>query len=139
MQYTSREFFDLEVEKIWKRAWQMACHEDDMPNVGDYVPYDIAGMSFLVVRTGQDEFKAYYNACLHRGRKLRENRGGAGPPSSVALSTAGLGTSTAALRQVPCQWDYPGLKAQRAVAAGGPDRPLGTLHLHQPRPQLRAP
>ena len=43
--YTSREFHDIEVEKIWKKTWQMACHEDDMPNVGDYVPYDIAGMS----------------------------------------------------------------------------------------------
>ena len=29
--YYSREFFDLEVEKIWKRVWQMAAHEDDLP------------------------------------------------------------------------------------------------------------
>src|SRR5271156_441662 len=48
--YTSRTFHDLEVEKLWKRVWQVACHEDDLPGVGDYVPYDIAGLSFLVVR-----------------------------------------------------------------------------------------
>ena len=23
--YTTRAFHDLEVEKVWKRAWQMAC------------------------------------------------------------------------------------------------------------------
>ncbi|HAY51729.1 MAG TPA: iron-sulfur protein, partial [Acidimicrobiaceae bacterium] len=26
--YTSQEFFDLEVEKIWKKAWQMVCREE---------------------------------------------------------------------------------------------------------------
>jgi hypothetical protein len=33
--YFSKEFHDLEVEKVWKRVWQMACHEDDIPEVGD--------------------------------------------------------------------------------------------------------
>ena len=33
--YTSQEFFDLEVEKIWKKAWQMVCREEHIPNVGD--------------------------------------------------------------------------------------------------------
>jgi nitrite reductase/ring-hydroxylating ferredoxin subunit len=73
--YISREYHELEKEHLWKRTWQMACHEDDFPNVGDCVPYDIADMSFLLVRVAEDEFKAYYNACLHRGRKLREVRG----------------------------------------------------------------
>src|SRR5687767_4192920 len=63
-QYISKEFHDLEVEKLWSRVWQMACHEDDIPEVGDYLPYDIAGMSFLLVRTKPDEVKAYHNACL---------------------------------------------------------------------------
>src|SRR5690348_16941912 len=62
--YISREFFDLEVERLWKRVWQMACREEDIPNVGDNIVYDIAGMSFIVVRIGPDQFKAYYNACL---------------------------------------------------------------------------
>ena len=57
-----------------EREHKVAAHEDDFPNVGDVVPYDITTMSFLVVRTGEDEYKAYYNACLHRGRKLRETR-----------------------------------------------------------------
>ncbi len=32
--------------------WQMACHEDDIPEVGDYLVYDIPHLSFLIVRTG---------------------------------------------------------------------------------------
>ena len=72
--FTSREFHELEKQHLWSRVWQMAAHEDDFPNVGDVVPYDIVDKSYLVVRVAEDEYKAYYNACLHRGRKLRESR-----------------------------------------------------------------
>ena len=50
--YFSKEFHDLEVEKVWKRVWQMACHEDDIPDVGDYHVYEVANLSFLIVRSG---------------------------------------------------------------------------------------
>ena len=107
--YYSQEFFDLEVEKLWKRVWQMAAHEDDLPNVGDYLPYDIAGMSFLIVKSGEDEYKAYYNSCLHRGRKLREHRGKQAdelrcPFHGWAWKLDG------SIKQIPCEWDFPDLK-----------------------------
>ena len=68
--YYSRDFFDLEVERLWKRVWQLACHEDDIPNVGDSLVYDIASLFYVIVRTGKDEIRAFPNACLHRGRAL---------------------------------------------------------------------
>jgi len=109
--YISKAFHDLEVEKLWKRVWQVACHEDDLPGVGDYVPYDIAGMSFLVVRTGPDTFKAYYNACLHRGRKLREHRGKAA--AELRCQFHGWTWSLdGKLMQVPCIWDFTDLKRE---------------------------
>ena len=72
--YYSRAFHELEVEKLWSRVWQLACHEDELSEVGDHVVYDIAHLSFLLVRTGldPDDICAYRNSCLHRGRKLRE-------------------------------------------------------------------
>ena len=73
--YTSQEFFDLEVEKIWKKAWQMVCREEHIPNVGDTYVYDIVGTSILVVRSAPDEIKAFYNQCLHRGRQHRDSSG----------------------------------------------------------------
>ena len=48
--YTSPEFHRLEVETVWKRVWQMACREEDIPEVGDHINYEIAGISVLVVR-----------------------------------------------------------------------------------------
>ncbi|ARR54754.1 hypothetical protein HY78_15575 [Rhizorhabdus wittichii DC-6] len=73
--YYSREIFDQEIEKIWKKYWQLACREEDIPNVGDRIAYDVVGMSFVVVRSGPDEFRAFHNSCRHRGRKLCDKKG----------------------------------------------------------------
>ncbi len=104
--YYSKEFHDLEVEKVWKRCWQMACHEDDIPEVGDYHVYDIANLSFLIVRTEEHGFKAFWNACLHRGRQLKEThgklaRGFRCPFHGWAWNLDG------SIFQIPCQWDFP--------------------------------
>ncbi|HKY19863.1 MAG TPA: aromatic ring-hydroxylating dioxygenase subunit alpha [Vicinamibacterales bacterium] len=68
--YLDQKFVDLELEKIWKTQWQMACREEDIPNVGDRTIYEVATLSFVVVRKGPNEFAAFYNSCRHRGRKL---------------------------------------------------------------------
>ena len=106
--YTDRRYHELEKERLWKKVWQVAAHEDDFPNVGDVVPYDITTMSFLVVRTGEDEYKAYYNACLHRGRKLREFR--ATGLDELRCPFHGWSWNLdGSLKQVPCAYDYNGL------------------------------
>ena len=105
-QYFSKEFHDLEVEKVWSRVWQMACHEDDIPEVGDYTLYDIAHLSFLVVRTGEEEFKAFHNACLHRGRLLKEHGGQRAREFRCAFHGWAWNTD-GSLKEVPCHWDFP--------------------------------
>src|ERR1700685_1458100 len=72
--YTSREWHELERTRLWRKVWQMACREENIPDVGSYVVYDIAGDSYLVVRT-RDGIKAYVNPCLHRGRALKDYDG----------------------------------------------------------------
>jgi len=104
--YFSKDFHDLEVEKIWKRVWQMACHEDDIPDVGDYLIYDIAHLSFLVVRTGEESFKAYHNACLHRGRLLKSHGGKRAREFRCAFHGWAWNTD-GSLKEVPCHWDFP--------------------------------
>ena len=37
----SPEFHRLEMERVWPRVWQIACREEEIPNVGDYVNYEI--------------------------------------------------------------------------------------------------
>jgi phenylpropionate dioxygenase-like ring-hydroxylating dioxygenase large terminal subunit len=68
--YTSEAALKLENERLWPRVWHQACREEEIPNVGDYLTYDFVDQSFIVVRTGPDQIKAYYNSCPHRGRRL---------------------------------------------------------------------
>lgn len=108
--YTSRAFFELEIEKLWRRVWQMACREEDIPEVGDHLVYDIVGMSILVVRTAPDEIRAYWNACLHRGRALRDQRG-----RSADLRCPFHGWCwrlDGTLKEIPAGWDFPHVDAK---------------------------
>ena len=135
--YISRAFHDLEVEKLWKRVWQAACHEDDLPNVGDSVPYDIAGLSFLVVRTAPDTIKAYYNACLHRGRKLRTTRGK--NAREIRCHFHGWTWSLdGRLTQVPCLWDFPDLRREEQSLPEVKVGRWGRFVFINPRPRLPA-
>src|SRR5258708_36710895 len=68
--YFDPEFHRLEVERMWPRVWQMACREEEIPEVGDSLVYEIAKTSLIVVRTGPEEFRADHNSCLHRGPRL---------------------------------------------------------------------
>lgn len=68
--YKSREYHDLEKEKLWSKTWQVACRVEDIPEVGDHYLYDICDDSVIVVRTAPDKIKGYINACLHKGNAL---------------------------------------------------------------------
>jgi phenylpropionate dioxygenase-like ring-hydroxylating dioxygenase large terminal subunit len=104
--YSSRQWHDLEVEKLWSRVWQLACLEEEIPNVGDYHVYDIASLSFLIVRVAPDTIKAYRNACLHRGRKLR-TCDGSGAANIRCAFHGWAWNLDGSLKEIPCQWDFP--------------------------------
>ncbi|HEY2503707.1 MAG TPA: Rieske 2Fe-2S domain-containing protein [Mycobacterium sp.] len=75
--YVSEEYARLEAERLWPKVWQMACREEEIPQVGDYHVYEIATYSILVVRVAEDQIKAYHNSCLHRGTQLKDVSGSA--------------------------------------------------------------
>lgn len=68
--YISADYARAEEHKLWGKAWQVACREEEIPRVGDFVTYDIMNQSVIVVRTAEDEIRAYHNTCQHRGRQL---------------------------------------------------------------------
>lgn len=73
--YISREFLQEENKHLWPRVWQVACREEDIPNVGDYIVYDVADETIVVVRRPGGQFKAFFNVCPHRGRQIMEGSG----------------------------------------------------------------
>ncbi len=104
--YTSPEYFALERRLLWERVWQMACREEAIPNVGDHVVYDIAGRSYIVVRSAPTTIQAFHNVCRHRGRLLREV--GGHRASEFRCSFHGFAWEIeGSLKHVPCAWDFP--------------------------------
>jgi phenylpropionate dioxygenase-like ring-hydroxylating dioxygenase large terminal subunit len=73
--YITREFAALEEQKLWPHVWQLACREEELPNPGDFVTYDIAEESIIVVRSTDGKINAFFNVCMHRGRQLTEGCG----------------------------------------------------------------
>jgi phenylpropionate dioxygenase-like ring-hydroxylating dioxygenase large terminal subunit len=103
--YFDLEFHRLEVDRMWRRVWQMACREEQIPEVGDSVVYDIADDSLIVVRTAADEIRAFHNSCLHRGTQLRTK------PGRVTAFRCPFHGFTydldGRLCEIPCAWDFP--------------------------------
>lgn len=73
--YSARWFHELEAEKLWPKAWQMVCREEDIQKPGDHMVYDIVDTSIIVMRGQDGAIRGFYNSCLHRGRALRMDGG----------------------------------------------------------------
>lgn len=118
--YTSRRFHEREMTDLWPSVWQMACHETDLPEVGDYITYEIGLRSFVLVRTDAHTIRAYPNACLHRGMQLVDGQG-----KTQAFTCRFHGWSWALdgeLRRIPEQWDFPQTRDRKMCL---PDVPVG--------------
>src|SRR4030095_14280146 len=77
--YLDRELFELEMERLWSRAWVYACHASQLPNEGDYVTLELAGKPLIVLRQADGSIRALVNRCAHKGTKLTgESSGNAG-------------------------------------------------------------
>ncbi len=76
--YSDPALFPEEVENIWKKKWQMACRIEELHEVGDTFVYNVAGLSFVIVRASETEIKGFWNSCLHRGVPLRSTSGPCG-------------------------------------------------------------
>lgn len=97
-----------EAAHLWREVWQMACRERALPNVGDYLTYDILDQSVIIVRTGEDEFSAFHNVCQHRGLKLVEGSGSLGDDGQFKCSFHGwCYDGGGKLRTLPRAWDFP--------------------------------
>lgn len=107
--FHDKRFHDLEMEHIWGKCWQMVCREDDIPEVGDYLLYEIAHLEFIVVRSAADEIRAFPNACPHRGRRICEQSG----KQAGMFRCAFHGWSwqiDGTMKDLTCEWDFDGVR-----------------------------
>jgi phenylpropionate dioxygenase-like ring-hydroxylating dioxygenase large terminal subunit len=68
--YVSEAYARAEQEKLWRKVWLQAGRLEDIPEVGDFITYDIGPDSVIISRVAPDKITAFYNVCSHRGRRL---------------------------------------------------------------------
>ena len=66
------EFYELERDAIFKRAWLNVGRVEQIPKPGSYFTKELpmAKTSIVVVRGTDGEVRAFHNICRHRGNKL---------------------------------------------------------------------
>ena len=75
--YVSKDYALAERDRLWRKTWQQAGRLEDIPEVGNYMTYEILDDSVIIVRTGPDSVNAFFNVCSHRGRRLIDTPPGA--------------------------------------------------------------
>ena len=73
--YLSPQIAKLEKERLWPKVWQMAGRVEQLRGIGSYLTYDIGDDAVIVVRVSEHGYKAFHNACQHRGRRILDAEG----------------------------------------------------------------
>src|SRR5690349_8470387 len=68
--FLSPEYLQDEKKRLWPKIWQMVERETDLPNPGDWMTYNVADESIIVLRKEDGTLRAFHNVCPHRGRQL---------------------------------------------------------------------
>ncbi|KAG1079888.1 hypothetical protein G6F40_016120 [Rhizopus arrhizus] len=68
--YSDPAIFDLEMQRIYGRAWIYVGHESQVPKTGDYHTTRLGDQDVLMVRASDGNVHVLYNRCPHKGAKV---------------------------------------------------------------------
>jgi phenylpropionate dioxygenase-like ring-hydroxylating dioxygenase large terminal subunit len=74
--YTDPAIFELEMRRVFGGTWTYIGHESEVPQPGDWIRKQLGRRPLLLVRGRDQQVRALFNRCTHRGSMLeRESRG----------------------------------------------------------------
>lgn len=68
--YTDPDFYDWEVEYIFKKQWLCLGHISQIPKIGDYFNLDLFGERLVITRDRENQINVLSRVCMHRGMDL---------------------------------------------------------------------
>ena len=68
--YHNDEITEIEKELLFRRHWQLVCHQSDVPEPGDYQCLDMVGERAVIMRGKDGVIRAFHNLCRHRGSRV---------------------------------------------------------------------
>lgn len=74
--YVSEDAFRFDTQVMLKSVWLYACTVAHVRNPGDYFVFEVAHNSIIIIRGRDNEVRAFWNSCRHRGARIcLEQRG----------------------------------------------------------------
>src|SRR3977135_3532174 len=74
--YTDPDIFELEMERIFGRAWLYVGHTSQVGNHGDYITNELGRQPVVMTRHSDGSVQVLINRCTHRGAKVVNERHG---------------------------------------------------------------
>jgi carnitine monooxygenase subunit len=106
--YHDREYFDVEMERVLRPAWQVVCHVSEIAEAGAWQTLEFLGESIIVIRGEDGEVRAFANVCRHRASRLVDGTSGCAK-KLVCPYHAWTYETDGRLTGVPFASQYPGL------------------------------
>ena len=104
--YSDPDIFELEMDKIFGRAWVYVGHESQIKNPGDFVTTRIGRRPMVLTRHTDGSIHVIHNQCAHRGAMVvAEDAGNA--EEFVCCYHGWTYDTTGKLIRVPLQHGYP--------------------------------
>jgi choline monooxygenase len=63
--YTEPRLYDLELQSVFSRSWQMIGQGDRVSDPGQYLTCEISGEPIVAVRGNDNVLRGFYNVCRH--------------------------------------------------------------------------
>jgi len=73
--YTSKEWYDAEVGRMWRHSWLLAGRVEEVLSPGDYHCIDLLGEPLIIVRGKDNVVRVLSATCRHRGCLVRQGDG----------------------------------------------------------------
>lgn len=74
--YRSPELDQLERRAIFHRKWILVTHSLRFAKQGDYISFEVAGVSFFLVKDRGSKINGFHNICRHRAYPIVESKRG---------------------------------------------------------------
>lgn len=68
--YTDEDIYERDIEAVFLNSWIYAGHSSEIPAIGDWFLFEMAGESVIIVRSEENQVSALLNVCRHRGSRI---------------------------------------------------------------------